>query len=255
MLPYSTNHPALPSLFDPSLPDSPVLWAVLLGRNQGQTLVDCLDYPTQSVIRTGARLTFFSQHSAQSFLDQAIARFGQLGVVWLVWPSAMANHLHPPAGGEISHRLEFRDLDSQSSHLAQLRESIPPGMHIQPIDRPLLEHCEWRSDMEFYCGSLDNFLVNGLGLCLMQGEEIISEAYCSSFGDKTAEIGAITHAAYRGHGYAPVACAWLIEACAQRGYQAIWSCDADNRASIRVARKLGFRQERAYDIIEYEMNS
>jgi RimJ/RimL family protein N-acetyltransferase len=73
----------------------------------------------------------------------------------------------------------------------------------------------------------------------------------SSFGDTKAEIGAITREAYRGHGYAPITCAYLIEACERRGYQAYWSCDTENTASIRVARKLGFRQERAYQIFEY----
>lgn len=90
-----------------------------------------------------------------------------------------------------------------------------------------------------------------MGLCLMQGDEIIVEAYVSSFGDRTAEIGAVTREAYRGRGYASIACAYLIEACEQRGYQPYWSCDADNLASIQVARKLGFRHEQAYQILEY----
>ena len=92
---------------------------------------------------------------------------------------------------------------------------------------------------------------NGMGSCMMQGGEIIIEAYVSSFGDTHAEIGAVTRAPYRGHGYAPIACAYLIQACEQRGYHAYWSCDTDNLASVRVARKLGFRQERAYQVLEY----
>ena len=108
-----------------------------------------------------------------------------------------------------------------------------------------------QADMEFYCGSLDNFLANGIGLVMMRGDEIIVEAYASSLGDTQAEIGAITREPYRGRGYAPITCAYLINTCEQRGYRAYWSCDADNEASIRVARKLGFRQEKAYEILEY----
>jgi RimJ/RimL family protein N-acetyltransferase len=128
---------------------------------------------------------------------------------------------------------------------------LPEGLDIRPIDRQLLGRCEWREDIEFYCGSVDNFLVNGIGLALMQGDEIISETYATSLGDARAEIGAVTRAAQRGRGYAPIACAFLIQACAQRGYQAYWSCDADNAASARVARKLGFEREGAYQILEY----
>ncbi len=51
------------------------------------------------------------------------------------------------------------------------------------IDRALLERCEWRDDMAFYCGSLENFLRHDLGMCLMHGEEIIVEAYACPLGE------------------------------------------------------------------------
>jgi GNAT superfamily N-acetyltransferase len=245
------NHTALPALFDPTIPDQPVLWAVLKGRHAGKALVDDLQNPSQCVLRTDAVLTFPSQQITQAFLNEAVALFRQTAPVWLVWPPAISAELLEPGAAQIVQRIEFYDYDARSTTLAGLRQSLPDGFEIRPIDRQLLERCEWRSDMEFYCGSLDNFLTNGMGLCLMQGEEIIVEAYVSSFGDRTAEIGAITRQAYRGHGYAPIAYAHLIEAGEQRGYQAYWSCDADNPASIRVAGKLGFQQEKAYQILGY----
>ena len=86
---------------------------------------------------------------------------------------------------------------------------------------------------------------------MMRGDEILVEAYISSFGETQAEIGAVTPETYRGRGYAPIACAYLIRICEWRGYGAYWSCDVDNKASIRVAEKLGFRQERVYQVLEY----
>ena len=86
---------------------------------------------------------------------------------------------------------------------------------------------------------------------MMRGDEIIVEAYASSLGRTQAEIGAVTWEAYRGNGYAPIACAYLMQLLERRGYRAYWSCDADNLASIRVAQKLGFRQEKVYQILEY----
>jgi len=94
--------------------------------------------------------------------------------------------------------------------------------------------------------------VHGIGLCIMLKDDIVVEAYASALGKTRAEIGAITHEAFRGLGFAPIACAYLIEACWQKGYQAYWSCDADHTASIRVAQKLGFQQRRAYRIYEYD---
>ena len=251
MHPCATDHPALPELFDPAVPDHPVLWAVFKGRRGGKALVDNVQGPSQCVLRTDAVLTFFSRRITQTFLNEAVAHFRQTDPVWLVWPPTISAQLRQPETAAIIQRLEFYDCDPRSSVLVNLRQRLLDGFEIRLIDRQLLERCEWRSDMEFYCGSVDNFLANGMGLCLMQGNDIMVEAYVSSFGEVMAAIGAVTRAAHRGHGYAPIACAYLVEACEQRGYRAYWSCDADNVASIRVARKLGFRQETAYQVLEY----
>ncbi len=247
----SVDHPALPALFDPSAPDNPALWAVLRGRHTGRALVDDVRHPSQCVLRTDAVLTFSSRHVSRPFLTGAIAHLQETGDVWLVRPPAQSTSLAVPEAARAVKRLEFLACDAGSELLAGLRRCLPPGCEIRPIDRQLLERCEWRAEMEFYCGSVDNFMVNGLGLCMVRGDEIIVEAYVSSFGETQAEIGALTREPHRGHGYAPITCAYLIRACEQRGYQAYWSCDADNAPSIRVARKLGFRQERAYQILEY----
>ena len=233
------------------IPDHPALWAVLKGRHTGCVIVDDAEHPTQCVLRTDAALTYSSRKIGQAFLHEAIVHFQKVGPIWLIWQPAMSARVVAPQADQIVERLEFYDYDLHSAVLTELRQSLPAGFELRPIDRQLLERCEWRSDMEFYCGSLDNFLVNGLGLCLMQGDEVIVEVYVSSFGDTHAEIGAVTREARRGRGYAPITCAYLIEVCEQRGYHAYWSCDVDNPASARVARKLGFRQEKAYQVLEY----
>jgi RimJ/RimL family protein N-acetyltransferase len=241
----SVTHPALADLFDLDVPNNPVLWAVLRGRNGGRAWVDDLQTPSQCVLRTDSTLAFASRQISQAFLHQAIMHLRQIGPVWFVQPLPLA-----PQASSVFRRLEFYDCDPRSRALADLQR-LPDGLDIRPIDRRLLERCQWREEMEFFCGSVDNFLENGIGLALMQGDEIISEAYATSLGEARAEIGAVTREEQRGRGYAPIACTYLIQACARRGYQAYWSCDADNAASARVARKLGFEQERAYQVLEY----
>jgi len=242
------DHPALPGLFDPQIPNNPALWAVFQRRHTGKALVDELNNPLQCVLRTEATLTYASNHVSQEFLGEAISHFRQRADLWLVRSQG-----DPPApdGYRILPRLEFYDIDPQSPVLAALRTRLPNGYAMHPIDLALLERCEWRDDMAFYSGSLENFLRHDLGKCLMHGDEIIVETYANSLGSTYAEIGAITHAPYRGKGLAPVAVAYLIEALSDRGYQAYWSCDVDNPASAKVARRLGFRVEQSYEIWEY----
>jgi len=250
--PFQANHPALMALFDPDVPNNPALWAVLRGRHLGVAMVDDTLRPLQCALRTDACLTYFGRYTSQEFLLDAVGHFRTKGPVWLVWPpgSGVLPPMRPSA--QVVPRIEFRDLTPHSPHLEALRGQLPPECHIRPIDRQLLMRCQWRGEMAFYCGSLDNFLENGIGLCLMRDDQIIVEAYASALGESRAELGAITWEPFRGRGYAPIACAYLIETCARRGYQPYWSCDAGNLASRRVARKLGFRQERAYKILEYE---
>jgi len=249
MFEISASDPILERLFDPYQPNSPALWAVLKGHHTGKALVDQAVHPTQCVLRTDAVLAYFSTQAQQSFLNEAIATFRKQGPLWLVWPHVTS--LHPPEieSVEIVHRLEFYQTDPDKQDA--LRKQLPKGCVLKAIDIHLLERCEWRSEMEFYAGSCNNFMKYGIGYCILKEDEIIVEAYASALGKDRAEIGAITHEGYRGQSYAPIVCSFLIEECERRGYQAYWSCDAEHTASIRVAQKLGFQHERSYQIMEY----
>ncbi len=179
-----------------------MLWAVLLGRNGGRAWVDDVQKPAQCVLRTDSTLAFASRQISQAFLHEAIAHLRHMGAVWFV--QSFSQSLAPQAAG-VARRLEFYACDPRSGTLSGLRRRLPDGFIIRPIDRQLLERCEWRADIEFYCGSVDNFLAHGIGLALMRGDEIITEAYATSLGDARAEIGAVTRAAHRGRGYGAMA--------------------------------------------------
>jgi len=249
MIECPVEHLALPKLFDPHVPNNPALWAVFQGRHAGRALVDDLQHPLQCVLRTEANLTYASLHVNRDFLAEAIDNLRQTGPIRLI---RSLDDAPAPGGYRILPRLEFYDVDPHSPVLVNWRSRLPNGYDLCLIDRVLLERCEWRDDMAFYCGSLENFLRNGLGMCLMHGEQIIVETYASALGSPYAEIGAITQEPYRGRGFAPIAVAYLIDALGQHGYRAYWSCDVDNPASVRVAHKLGFKVERPYEIWEYE---
>lgn len=252
MLECTVDHPILPGLFDPHVPNNPALWAVFLGRHAGRAVVDDRQHPTQCLLHTEALLTYASHGISQEFLAVAIEHFRKAEPIWLVRNQGDSP---APAGYKLIPRLEFYDYDPHSQILANLRNQVPADFYLRNIDMELLKRCEWRNDIAFYCGSLENFLRHDLGICLMRGDEIIVEAYASALGDPYAEIGAITHEPYRGKGFAPITVAHLIAMLEVRGYHAYWSCDIDNPASTQVARKLGFIVEHKYEIFEYEAKS
>jgi len=254
MFEIPATHPSLPALFDAEIPNSPMLFAVLRGHNPGRAFVDEATNPSYCVIRTNEALVFLSQRAPQAFLDQMLTHLRQFSHVGLIWRPATAR-LRPAEATKIIQRREFPDCGSNSETLAGLESRLPDGFGLHLIDRNLLERCEWRPMIENACGSLDNFLAHGLGICLMRGNDIITEAYVPYWGMRQVEIGVVTNEAQRGHGYAAITCAHLIQTCRQRGFEPYWSCDADNKASVTLARKLCFQHDREYEIRMYRGTS
>ena len=93
MIECPLDHPQLPVLFDPHVPNNAPLWAVLLGRHAGRALVDEMPHPKQCVLRTEAALTYASRQVSQEFLIEAVNHFKRWGLPGLFTPREI--HLHP----------------------------------------------------------------------------------------------------------------------------------------------------------------
>jgi GNAT superfamily N-acetyltransferase len=246
MFEVAVDHPGLAPLFDPTMPNHPVLLAILGGDNPGRAFVDQVENPAHAIIRTQDGWAFFSQHAPQAFFDAGLEQLRSISHVILIWPST-PTPATPPAPDHIIQRLEF----SAGAAGDGAPPPVPAGLTIRPMDRALLADCEWGPAMELACGSLEAFLAHGIGLCLLRGDAIIAEAYAPFRGISTIELGAVTREADRGHGYAALLCAHLIPLCRERGLAPYWSCDADNVASIKLAQRLGFVDARPYAAMIY----
>jgi len=251
MFEVPATHFNLSALFDPEISNNPILFSTLLGHTPGRAWVDNPSNPSQCMVRINGLLVFFSRDTNQAFLEEGLAFIKQFSHVLLVWRQGNSN-LKIPKADRILQRLEFTEYDLEGKLIANLIKSgLPDGFVIRDIDKELMEKIESREDIESYCGSLENFLVHGFGICLMNNGEIISEAYAPFVTTKNVELGVATKETHRGHGYAAITCAHFIEICRKRGLAPYWSCDADNLASISLAHKLGFKHEREYEIQMY----
>jgi RimJ/RimL family protein N-acetyltransferase len=252
MFEVPATHPDLSALFDPEISNNPMLFATLLGHAPGRAWVDDLSNPLQCMVRINGLLVFLSRDATQAFLEEGLDVIKQFSHVGLVWRPGASN-LQIPKADRILARIEFTEYDSESQFIANLiKGGLPDGFEIRDIDEELIEKIESREEIKIYGGSLENFLVHGFGVCLTNKAEIISEAYTPFVTTKNAELGIATKETHRGHGYATITCAYFIETCRKRGLEPYWSCDADNLASLSLARKLGFKNERAYDIQMYK---
>ena len=137
---------------------------------------------------------------------------------------------------------------TDARRLNSFAEALPAGLAIRPIDRALLESgvvTDRALNISHAFGTRENYLLNGFGFAVLDGNRAVSvvSSYIVYRGE--AEVDISTDEAYRGRGLASAVCARFMLECAARQLTPSW--DAQNTASMRLAEKLGFTLERAYD--------
>ncbi len=244
--------PALASLFDPDVPASIRCFAVLAGGNAGKILTDDLDHPTWGAVWEAGDGTLYLGGSPNAQLVSSListrkqegnALYGfKDGDRWVgLLPS------DPDATATV---LEF-DRPCCSSNLGAYLDRLTDGHKLRRMGRALLERSLSYEDTICRYGSLDVLLDKGLAVCLMRGSQILCEAYADAGVMGVRELGVRTHEAYRGHGFATMTCAYLLKLCDESGCGAYWNCAKHNSASAAVARKLGFTNEREYQLVAW----
>jgi len=235
-------------LFTPEQSNSTMIFATLEGRTPGKVYVDHADRPQQClVVINFLNFTFMGGTVDQAWLTQSVNELCQTQKIMLNWTETVATTLQPPGEpAEIRGGLAFDQCRPVQP------APLPPGHTLRVIDRALLARCLWHEVMVLACGSTENFLAQGMGLCLLQGDEICSEAYAVWQGVGKFEIGIVTHEQHRQRGYAHLVCQHLIKWCEAQGYSPYWSCMQENVASAATARKLGFQKEQAYQWLVYD---
>jgi RimJ/RimL family protein N-acetyltransferase len=65
------------------------------------------------------------------------------------------------------------------------------------------------------------------------------------------EMGVWVHESHRGRGLGTLVSLHTAVGCEATGATVWWNTNADNRASIGIARRIGFSRERSYDLVAY----
>lgn len=122
------------------------------------------------------------------------------------------------------------------------QQRIPAGFSLRRLDASTLPEV---GGMPGSWGSIDNFLANGFGFCLVdetQPDEhtgFAASAQTVFVGDHHAETGVGTREAYRRKGLATAVCCAYIDHCIEQGIIPDWGCVL-NEASEQLAYKMGY---------------
>lgn len=239
-------------LYDFDFPNRTMLLAALQGEVTGQAFVDDPNTPTASLVVIGFyNFAFIGGKPEQDWLNNTVTQLRTempLTIIWAPW-SGMGIQ-SPPGCEESVPRYEFLNhLISQNSEwYAPL---LPNGLTFREIDEALLARCQWGGDIIQAYGTANNVLKYGFGVCLMEGSDICCEVYAGFRAEGRYELGVITHEVYRRKGYAALTCQYVAAISDQSGYQTSWSCSHNTPYSKAVALKLGYTQQREYEMWIY----
>lgn len=238
--------PAIRSLFEVNQPLAIRCFAVLDGSILGQIWTNDLAQPTWGAVQEAAFGTLFlgGRPNASSVRELIEELRQEQDVALALWPDHPYNQLLPPAPDFEGWELEFTDRPPGADPVLNL--SVPEGCELQPIDARWFERCRYREHYMAYFGSAARTLEQGFGFCLVQEQELVSEAFAADAALGLIEIGTITSELYRRRGYAALTCAQLIKECEARGYHTYWNCAQDNQASAGLARRLGYQTEKKF---------
>lgn len=244
--------PQLASMFSLAAPTGIRALAVLAGGNAGKILTDDPVHPRWGLVWEADDGTLYRGGDVdRAVLREAVALLRQEALVALGFRVGDPDEaLFPPAPDAGAECLEF-DRPVGASDLSPYLGGLPAGYSLRRMDRDLLERSPKREENINRYGSLDNFLRRGIAVCILRGGETVCEAYADMVVQGTAvqgtrELGVSTRPAYRGQGFATLACAHLIHLCEEAGASTYWDCVRLNAGSRALARKLGFGSQREY---------
>jgi hypothetical protein len=240
--------PDILNLFDLDNPTMPRAFNVLEGIIKGQILVDRLTQPSWAVVREGIYGTlYFGGQITSSVVVHIFGHFFQFGGIGVgCWLDDHLNQILPANPDYDGFTLYFTERLSEGTNLDAFVSQLLSGYALVARDEQLFKKSfDYDSTLASF-GSIESVMQYTFGVSLVQENILICEAATGAPTHGLIEVGVTTHENYRQKGYATIACAKLIETCEAQGYSTWWDCAKQNTPSVRLAKKLGYRNEKEY---------
>jgi tetratricopeptide (TPR) repeat protein len=236
----------------------PLLYAVLDGRQPGRVWVDDPDNPsaalvwshTECVYAAGGEGDLRWQESLRRLvLDEVIpaVKSSQRDFISIFsFPDGYADKLAALFQDQVCQRTPMQTFSFDRVAFEGCQGSIGAlhdGLVLAEIDGQILRAPEnegLAQEVAHYWGSVDAFLAESYGYCVLDDRWAVSYCYSEAYGGRTRAMTALTLPGYRELGLATVACAAFVDRCLDEGDDPFWMCDDGNVASRRLSERLGF---------------
>lgn len=248
---------ALEALLPAELPTRPRALAVLDGVLAGRVWTDDPDAPSWVVVIETADGTVYVGGAVDRPVLHAIlapveTRSDEL-VFGFTGPDDPVRQLVPPDPPYVGRAVDFTDRLAPDDEAEALAVPTPDGLRLAILDDALLPHTEWYADTLHAFGSIEGWTANGVGRCLLDGSTVVAESMAGPRARGVLEMGVATRGPYRRRGYGTLVSRHVARACEAAGDRVWWNTSESNVPSQRIARALGFRTERWYDLVAYRI--
>ena len=241
----------------------PLISAVIQKRQRGQVFVNDSDDPQSAlVVNNFGFMSYVGRSDNYTFnegLTQLLATGHPLKRNYLLWyspPERWKTALDQRGSGVVRCRKRTRfELETNAVDYSDVESECPSGFQLQtlvPSLFPQTSRFGLNIDSRFW-SSCDDFFENGFGVCLMKDQNMVSLCYSAAIVDGLAEIDVVTDPEFRAQGFAVIVTQAFIRECAKRNVIATWDCFVDNVGSMKLAKRVGFREKNTYDFYSFNI--
>ena len=253
MIEISPNQvtPAFVSLFDLSLPSGVRCFTVLAGGNVGRIFTDDLEHPRFGYVwEQDDGCLYRGGENDWQVVAKMVEMLRQDGTVALgFWDGDHVVDLFPTDADAGAECIAL-DRPANASDLSPYL-NLPQGFQAFRMGRDLIEKSPHRDAIVRRYGNIDTFLEKGLSVGILHGDEYVCRAEADMEIEGVREIGIFTEPQYWGRGFGTTAVAHLLKWCDELGCATYWDCVKLNIRSLKIARKLGYTNERIYKLLAW----
>lgn len=241
------------ALVRPDVAARPRMLAVLDGVLTGRVVVDDPTAPSWAVIVETADGTVWAGGDVtRERLGDALrgleTRSGDL-IFGFAGPDDLLRDLVPTEPYWRGEAIDFTDREPPPDEPALADEALPDTARLVEIDARRLRATAWAGDTLHAFGSEAAWERLGVGFGVVVDGRLVAEATAGPRARGMLEMGVATREEHRGRGFGTLVSRCVARTCEARGDRVWWNANAGNLPSLAIARKLGFRTERRYDLV------